>query len=139
MAASRSPNQVPITSDVYRTDDGGRSWTLLASNVIGTGPIHFTSASSGWGLMPEGWGAASPGLLFTHDGGRTWQRLHPPAPGMDPGLGVEYRALSLFGNDGVLEVDIPTGMLGFAVFDVTHDGGRTWTAKASRRSARTTR
>jgi hypothetical protein len=68
---------------VYRTDDGGRHWLLLASPDAGsyyaTG-IAFRSPSDGWITGTYHGGDAAP-LYRTKDGGKTWQlqKLEIPA------------------------------------------------------------
>jgi len=66
---------------LYRTVDGGRSWTFVASQTaqaangcIGRGDFVFSSATTGWMSAGCGNGAPGPGLhiLVTHDAGGTW-------------------------------------------------------------------
>jgi len=109
-----------IGPTVYRTADGGRSWTLVTRDSPVRGPLHFVDAQVGWSLGHE--------VARTDDGGKTWTAQHPPAP-FDPALPVAFEALSFFGSSGVLEVTVPTGMMAGLVFDVTSDGGRTWTMR----------
>src|SRR2546428_234765 len=67
-------------------------------------------------------------------GGPPGVNLHPPAP-FTEGLPGRFAALSLFGSRGVLEVKVPTGMMGYDVFDVTADGGRTWVTRPAPEAA----
>jgi photosystem II stability/assembly factor-like uncharacterized protein len=109
-----------VRSDLFRTSDGGEHWELVAKDAPFDGPIHFTNPMEGWALGRQ--------LHRTADGGRTWTLQHPPAPFID-GLPGRFVALSLFGQRGVLQVAVPTGMQAFPIFDVTFDAGRTWVAR----------
>lgn len=61
--------------DLYRTDDGGKTWQSL-SIPIGD-RVRFHSLNTGWAAG----GAANNLLYVTRDGGSTWQLQHflPPA------------------------------------------------------------
>jgi len=65
---------------LYRTNDGGTTWTMVAKSQLGTrqagigdletagyvGPVLFTSAQEGWILLSRR------GLAHSSDGGKTW-------------------------------------------------------------------
>ena len=104
-------------SDLYRTTDGGRTWAVVGRGQPFTGPIRFTSRAAGWALGGH--------LYRTVDGGHSWRQQRPPAPFLE-GLPGRFAALSMFGQRGVLAVEIPSGMLGHSIFDVTSDGGVSW-------------
>jgi photosystem II stability/assembly factor-like uncharacterized protein len=114
------PTRAPAkSSTVYSTTDGGLSWRSLGLKPI-DGPLHPIDATSGYALGSRLW--------RTDDAGTTWHGEQPPPPAA-PDLPPRFTALSLFGRAGVLEVKVPTGMMGYAVFDVTQDGGRSWESR----------
>jgi photosystem II stability/assembly factor-like uncharacterized protein len=125
---------------LLETSDGGRSWTQVASGppseVNGRAlpclaPIAFTSISSGWmGRCPTG------GVFATDDGGRSWQAARIAVPNR----GDARLDLPRFDEgDGVVAATIGTrpfseiGRTRAVVFSVTHDGGRAWTVRSTRR------
>lgn len=72
-------NGATMSATLYRTRDGGRTWTVLQAQ-FGTGrtvdgPLRFAGDQVGW--LPIAQGAAPvPGALeVTADGGRTWRIL----------------------------------------------------------------
>jgi photosystem II stability/assembly factor-like uncharacterized protein len=58
-------------ADLYRTADGGATWSLVTSGAPITGPIHFASPSDGWAIQTP--------LIRTTDGGKTWQAQQLPS------------------------------------------------------------
>jgi photosystem II stability/assembly factor-like uncharacterized protein len=107
---------------VFRSTDGGATWTVQDSPVAGSGSGGIFSLSFGHGRGGVAVGgdfnaptAAVSNAAYTTDGGRTWSA--------GSGLGG-YRSGSSWlgrGHGGVLAVG-PTGS------DVSRDGGRSWTA-----------
>lgn len=68
-------------SPLYRTSDGGRHWSLVATQAtqsdqgcVGRGGFTFSSPTTGWMSANCGTNAPDAGLdvLVTHDGGMTW-------------------------------------------------------------------
>jgi photosystem II stability/assembly factor-like uncharacterized protein len=106
-------------STLYATDDGGRSWRAVGATPV-DGPLHPVDSMTLFALGSRLW--------RSDDGGVAWRGEQPPNPAASE-LPARYAALSLFGTRGVLQVNVPTGMMGFAVFDVSADGGRTWTSR----------
>lgn len=106
-------------STLYATDDGGQSWRAVGATPV-DGPLHPVDTKTLFALGSRLW--------RSEDGGATWRGEQPPNPAT-PDLPPRYAALSLFGIRGVLQVNVPTGMMGYAVFDVTADGGKTWTVR----------
>lgn len=90
---------------VYRSDDGGRSWTAV---VDGKEPLHAVAFSeSGRNGVAAGVNVA----YSTTDGGSSWQRV--------PAAGARYAAKFL-DEDNVVAFGHDPAML------ISSDGGRTW-------------
>jgi photosystem II stability/assembly factor-like uncharacterized protein len=108
-------------STLYATSDGGQSWRLVGHAPV-DGPLHPVDDSTLFALGSRLW--------RSDDAGVSWHGDNPPATPA-PDLPVRYAGLSLFGKEGILQVDVATGMMGYAVFDVTADGGRTWSSRSA--------
>jgi len=104
---------VGVRGQIYRSDDGGRTWTRQDS---GTGAklttVQFADANVGWAAE-----AAVPALLKTTDGGASWRRIVVPDVDDESGLSnlffLDAQRGWALGADGVLIA--------------TTDGGETWT------------
>lgn len=119
--------------DVWRTSDGGRSWTkaLLPSAVFNKfGEImppmqfDFLDARHGFAFLSgnSAKGKNDSDLFWTADGGRTWSADRPTGAGHAGNEGsIGFASVT----DGVI-VDALAG----SGIVVTHDGGRTWTPAA---------
>jgi photosystem II stability/assembly factor-like uncharacterized protein len=97
---------------LYRTDDGGRHWTLLAADVAAScDPSSLTVATNS-----AAWIACDPPgpLLVSRDGGTRWA----PQPLPRPARGVPQ----FIGRTGFMI----TGPASGPYLLVTHDLGRTW-------------
>lgn len=110
---------------MYRTGDGGSTWSK--SEVPIGDAVQFTSATTGWLTG----GPASNQLFDTLDGGSTWDAV-TSLPLLSGDLSLTTIAEPLFANseEGVVPVQIrnsDTDPGSKLYFDVTHDGGRTWT------------
>jgi photosystem II stability/assembly factor-like uncharacterized protein len=77
-----------VKYELFRTDDGGASWSSLGNPKPSTGNCSvgqligplFASTSRGWSALNLGAGgvAAPGGLLQTEDGGKTWRCSNTP-------------------------------------------------------------
>ncbi|MDI6824434.1 MAG: hypothetical protein QME87_08780 [Bacillota bacterium] len=124
--------------EIYRTGDGGASWTLAArTETDGQNPdglpfagiktgLSFADTQNGWltgfDYGPELW------LYATHDAGRTWQRCSLPIPQgyTAEGGSAETRPAIFFGSrEGILPV-VFHARGQHTIFYVTRDGGATW-------------
>ena len=105
--------------DLYRTRDGGATWSLLTGAAPISGQLDFESTTRGWAG-----GRVIPKLASTTDGGRTWHPVDPPAPsaplfaGVVPAL-VKDNVVVAYGASS-------TGGRPQPYVDVSTDGGRTW-------------
>lgn len=117
-------------SRIYRTEDGGRSWTL---QYTADHPDAFLDCMDFWdrdrGLA---YGDAVDGELFvlrTEDGGRTWNRLPPDSlPDAQEGEGGFAASGSCVFTGGQDMAWIATGNGPEARVLRTSDGGETWDA-----------
>lgn len=120
---------------LLETTDGGTKWkqiaTLGQSSLPCLGPIAFVSRSVGWQARCDDEGSSN--VFSTTDGGRRWKRVP---------LAVKNGRLDLpwfHGKDGVEAATQSTrpytgsGVTRAVVFSVTHDGGRSWEQRATRR------
>jgi photosystem II stability/assembly factor-like uncharacterized protein len=139
-----------VTSTVFRTSDGGATWTRMQQSGSAFSPgssflgLRFATATTGWttclcsSTAPNG---RPTYIAVTHDSGATWQPLHLIQP---PGGDTPTYNLPLFfttqegvligtytpSNSSMLRGQInrqpAIGMPSTAVIYVTHDGGMTW-------------
>lgn len=72
--SSGEPAEAPQHWDLLWTDDGGRTWSVVAT-LDWEGEIDFVSRQVGWALAGRS-GEASR-LLTTVDGGRSWKEIQP--------------------------------------------------------------
>ncbi len=111
-----------VRSSLYRTNDGGVTWSLIAATSPVT-RVAFSTALVGTGT---GTGASS-GLYLTRDGGLTWQRLHPPGwDGHGPAGEPSYELAWQDDQQLVIESMLATAMMVNLAFLETRDGGATW-------------
>lgn len=111
----------PITNDVflatepgvYRSDDGGASWTKMTDDIVGT----YGMAARSDGLLVA---SGSPGTWFSSDNGDTWVEKHATLGPLQNGIAFSDASIfvtSVTGeiyrsqDDGATWQDI-TGMLG---------------------------
>lgn len=111
--------------DLYRTTDGGVSWTKL-SIPIGD-PVVFSGLSNGF----VAGGPAGDQLYVTRDGGASWEPQTVPPP---PQFSASYPAYGLptFTKDGtaVLPVTFTGPASGIAIY-LSDDGGTAWSLQQS--------
>ncbi len=115
---------------VWKSDDGGQSWSLLPTPTSASlRSLCFLTAQVGWvaGRSTQAFTGVGAGVLLrTADGGRSWEE---PVENLPP---LNY--VRFFGTDDGIAVgeaspQFPTGVL------VTHDGGDSWEAVEGEQSA----
>jgi photosystem II stability/assembly factor-like uncharacterized protein len=110
--------------DLYRTDDGGATWTKLSIPVAGV--PTFTSPSDGFLTG----GVASDQFYATTDGGASWARVTLSIPSDAPSNeGAISPPVFLNSRVGVLTVTYGSEKSGEVAWDATNDGGVTWTIR----------
>lgn len=119
--------------DIFRTTDGGQSWTRVASTSqqssglpnggLKSG-ISFKDTMNGWATGNDA--SNTPWLYVTHNSGQTWQRQS--LPGIKSSDFYLTTPPVFFGNLGLLSVAVTyQGGKGTEIYTTT-DGGQTWMA-----------
>lgn len=132
LLCSGQPATAMSAKRLYRSDDGGRRWTLEAATPRPGGDGSESQATAG--VLPmsghaaemyfrdadHGWlSLLRSGLLATADGGRTWQLLTGPGLMDTPPRDLRF----LTPQQGFARFHLG----GRALVAQTGDGGRTWT------------
>jgi photosystem II stability/assembly factor-like uncharacterized protein len=115
-------------SRIYRTSDGGRTWTM---QYRASEPDAFLDCFAFWdGRRGLAFGDAVRGALFvllTDDGGATWSRVPPERlPPALPGEGSFAASGTCVATQGSDRAWIGTGNASRARVLRTEDGGRSW-------------
>ncbi len=110
-------NNYPNNGLLYRTTDGGLTWTISSTPFSG-GDMNFIDVNNGWMLADLGVGAGSNAVAVfqTTDGGATWTQTYINEPN-SPGAGD---SLPLGGIKGGL---VPRNMQTAWVYGVTYSSG----------------
>ena len=129
---------------LYRTQDGGQSWTALIKSWTGDsgGPgwtptpiihqLNFINASRGWAVAGWRWDTGT--LLTTSDGASSWRPVNLDVPESYAEMSRDHLDPIFFSHDsGVLPVrffqrDDGGQVLGFYT---TEDSGETWSLTAT--------
>ena len=120
---------------LWRTRDGGQSWTRVEGGVWGDA-VWFNDDQHGWRFGGEAYGMSFPGYNInyfetTQDGGRTWNEMAPP-PGQggwpfpafpDDLTAWMVRAGHRAATEGQANLSVPIGVY------TTFDGGSTWLSR----------
>lgn len=121
---------------IYRSTDGGQSWTQIAnshqqqSNGLTSGGIKsgisFKDTMNGWATGEDA--SNTPWLYVTHDGGFHWQRQ-----GLSNTNNQSFYSTTppvFIGNTGLLPVGVSNGTPGTMLY-VSQNGGQSWSPAAS--------
>lgn len=110
-------------SDLFRTTDGGKSWTRVQA-PSGVGEICFVTPNLGWAIRGIKSGERYFGyLLRTSDSGSTWnQTMTQP---LDAGLAPDEFVVHMAFSDGKLGWFFSSGTGPAGSVLVTRDGGKT--------------
>lgn len=125
-------------ADIFRTTDGGATWTKVASASPATahqpGALPFDGDKTGIGARDAmtAWVTgtdANPSFVWlyvTHDGGVTWQHQTLPLPSSFSGQVITQPPTFLTAQDGLLPVLFLGASAESGAAYVTHDSGATW-------------
>jgi photosystem II stability/assembly factor-like uncharacterized protein len=124
-------NNYPNSGFLYRTTDGGRTWTN-SSTPFSEGRTQFLDANNGWALANLGVGAGSNAVAVyqTTDGGATWTQKYIN----DPNAANAGDTLPLGGlKSGLVALNMQTAWVYGVVYSSgtvylfrTDDGGANW-------------
>src|SRR5215212_1516484 len=124
-------NNFPNNGLLYRTTDGGLTWTI-SSTPFSAGDLSFTDVANGWMLADLGVGAGSNAVAVfqTADGGATWTQTYTNDPNLPdagnslPLGGIKSDVVPL--NKQTAWVSGVTYASGTVYLFRTEDGGHTW-------------
>lgn len=125
-------NNFPNNGLLYRTSDGGLTWTI-SSTPFSSGDLSFIDSNNGWMLADLGVGAGSNAVAVfqTRDGGATWMQTYTN----DPNLPEASDSLPLGGiKSDLVPINMQTAWVGGVIYAPgtvylfrTDDGGQSWT------------
>lgn len=119
-----------LTSEIFRTADGGQTWKASIKPRVGPRGISFINPREGWFLADLGatMGKGFVDIYRTADGGETWTKM-ASSTSADQAGGLSVDGL----QTGIAFLNATTGWVtgttvpgDFVYLYVTHDGGGTW-------------
>jgi photosystem II stability/assembly factor-like uncharacterized protein len=134
LLTSEAEGMLHYTVNIYRTTDGGQSWTNVSNPLRWTAPsgLSFSGTQIGWsGLY---WPGPTLQVQKTANGGKSWQQLQLPTPAgiTNEQIGdTTTTAPVLIGANGLLpaHINMNTNVRQVRlVLYTTHNSGTTWTA-----------
>ncbi len=121
------------SATLFRTSDGGHTWSKTTFQGFNLGQIDFINSQDGWFFGETGVALGSSGAVIyrTTDGGATWTNVATAGPNTNPN---DPNALPFSGDKtGISFLNALTGWAtgtegapGVVWLYVTHDGGVTW-------------
>ncbi|MEL7451154.1 MAG: hypothetical protein AAFN78_18215 [Pseudomonadota bacterium] len=120
-ATEADPDNIYVVSGdfnsggVFRSEDGGASWSRIAGSGIG-GPTRSEAVAAHPQDPEKAFAAGLSGIVFTVDGGATWE-----SPTVSPCCGEVSDILIDAGNPDLMHVSLENGNLWLST-----DGGDTW-------------
>ena len=129
-------NHSPAPVMVWRTQDGGESWTPsqplnlqgLDGFIVGQNKMIFTDTLNGWIFasipVPPRGGDGRTYIFRTTDGGDVWRRLDFDSIGDGRLLNSIREEKFVFSSGGVGFAQVPDGLPPYILW--TQDGGRRW-------------
>ena len=124
----------PRPSSLYRTIDGGRTWSS-ASPLPACGPVHFDDLAHGWLADSTGGCAILAPLHETTDGGQTWTKRKVAQQPRGQTLTERYGPPRF--DSSVLPAWLMEDSRNRAAFFTSEDEGRIWTLAGSAEFPRT--
>jgi hypothetical protein len=122
-----------LASNLYRSTDGGASWTPVSTPISGYHIPHMVRAADGMFYvaftMNPGPGAAGPARLYKFDG-TNWTLLKDPNSG-GTGTGLGLGGLSVSGTGASTRIALGVtnswgNYVGQLAIQLSDDGGTTW-------------
>ena len=119
---------------IYRTTDGGTSWTKVDSYTFFPTYIHFFNQEEGWVLGSDGVFITTSvtsdgGQTWTHAGGSDW--IIPEGMSLPPQNENEFVGTFSYAPSSNYEVVDSTIIIGGTGYWISHDRGYTWEALRS--------
>lgn len=127
--------------DILRTDNGGATWTRIATSGQGANALPIGGIKSGLSFVntATGWATGesatmTPWLYMTHDGGKTW---YPKTiSGLSSAASAYQTAPSeVLGNNGFLPLTVTNSSTPHTILARSSDGGATWTVNGQQSAA----
>ena len=110
--------------EVYRTSDGGHTWTTTPPLSLGT--KHFSPGVATFVDGRDGWTVVGKTLAVTRDGGAQWSSFVPRGLRVDAN-GYDLRTLDFVSPTRGWALIVPPRHPENAALLETRDGGQTWT------------
>ena len=114
---------------IYRTQDGGTTWTNVLSGAHGTAVVFDpTNGSTAYAALGDNFGSTNNGVYKSLDSGKTWRRINRTGSNILPSIKVGRIAIALApSSPSTLYADIQdTSTNNLLGFFKTIDGGTNW-------------